>query len=62
MQPAFSPLCVVSARITAVVEEEEEEEMRGRRKARKSGCLTSAAFSLTFPWSHIKNRPMGFAL
>lgn len=60
MQPAFSPLCVVSARITAV--EEEEEEVRGRRKARKSGSLMSAAFSLTFPWSHIKNRPMGFAL
>ena len=42
MQPAFSPLCVVSARITTVT----EEEMRGRRMARKSGCPTIALHSV----------------
>lgn len=50
MQPAFSPLGIVSARITTV----EEEKRRGRRIARESGCLIRAAFKSTFSCSRIK--------
>ena len=52
MQQVFSPLCVVSARITR--RRRGEERRRGRRMARESGCATSAAFRLTFPCSWMK--------
>lgn len=56
MQQAFSPLCVVSARITTV-EEEREEDGRGERLCDER-CIQVDAPLL----SHKKkNRPMGSA-
>lgn len=52
MQPAFSPLCVVSARITTVDEEEEEREEDGQRER----CIQPDVPLLSY-----KTGPVGFA-
>ncbi|MEQ2233983.1 hypothetical protein ILYODFUR_027314 [Ilyodon furcidens] len=53
MQPAFSPLCMVSARITTVEEEEEEEEEDSQRER----CIQTDVPLLSY-----KTGPVGFAL
>lgn len=60
MQPAFSPLCFVSARITTVEEErrseEREEDGQGER------LCDERCIQVDVPLLSHKNRPMGFAL
>lgn len=55
MLPAFSPLCVVSARIITVVEEEREEDGQGQRRCDER-CI-----QVDVPLLSHKNRPISFA-